>query len=98
MSLSSNLINEIRQVIEKIQLGTSAAECVPKVWKLDKNRQALDDAFHDVCVKMWAEMGDTALNRSGYSNSISSFWDEIIGRKKEKSHEDVEHLDETWYF
>jgi hypothetical protein len=44
-------------------------------------------------------MGDTALNRSGYTNSILSFWDEIIGKKEEeKSSYVIEHCDDSWYF
>jgi hypothetical protein len=99
MSLSSNLVDEVRQVIDKIQQGCDPENCVPDLWKLKVNRDTLDEAFQGVCLRMWLQLGDTALNRSGYSNSISSFWEEIIGKKEEKKlTDDVEHLDESWYF
>ncbi len=99
MISSSALTREVNQVIDEIQRGSHPEKCVPEEWKLEENRKSLNDAFYAVCTKLWFEMGDTTLNRSGYTNSITAFWDEIIGKKEEeKLIDDVEHLDETWYF
>ena len=99
MTLSNNLTNEVRLVIDEIQTGVDPKVCVPAAWKLLENRSILDKAFQDVCFNLWMRMGDTALNRTGYSNSILYFWNEVIGKKEKKiSSSIVEHCDDSWYF
>lgn len=89
----------VRRAIDLIHLGTSPKVCIPDEWKLESNRDKIDEVYHDVCMNLWLHMGDTALNRSGYTNSLSIFWNEIIGKKDDKNKaSSVEHWDETWYF
>ena len=89
----------VRRAIDLIHSGTAPKDCVPDEWKLESNRDKIDEAYHDVCMNLWLHMGDTALNRSGYTNSLSIFWNEIIGKKDDKNKtSSVEHWDESWYF
>tara|TARA_B100000131_G_C17874161_1_gene515500 strand:- start:13 stop:312 length:300 start_codon:yes stop_codon:yes gene_type:complete len=91
--------SDVKSVIDLIHSGVSPETCVPAEWKLESNRDHVDSVYNDVCMMLWLQMGDTALNRSGYTNSLSSFWDEIIGRKEDKNKiSEVEHWDEAWYF
>ena len=99
MNLSKNLKFEIKEAIEKIRNGIPPEECVPRIWKLESNRSEVDAAYTDVCMCLWLEKGDTALNRTGYTNSMNDFWNEVIGKKDSQNTTDlIEHWDESWYF
>ena len=91
--------SDVRHVIDVIHSGVSPESCVPNSWKLETNRESVDKAYHDVCMSLWIQIGDTALNRTGYTNSLTMFWDEILGKKEEENKtSEVEHWDESWYF
>ena len=99
MSLLKICDADVLRIVELIHSGTLPEICVPSLWKCESNRSIVDKAYHDACMQLWFKMGDTALNRSGYTNSLSAFWNEIIGKKENQNKTDeVEHWDETWYF
>ena len=99
MSLLKISQSNVKHVIDVIHSGALPETCIPEVWKLEVNREKVDKAYHDVCMSLWIQLGDTALNRSGYTNSLTMFWNEILGKKEEENKpSDIEHWDETWYF
>ena len=99
MLLSETLESEIAHIVNQIQSGATPKDCVPERWKRTESREEMSSAFHAVCLDLWIRLGDTALNRTGYTNAISDFWEEIEGKKEdEKSSQDIEHWDEAWYF
>lgn len=96
---SLKMHKNVRKVIDLIHSGTPPEVCVPSEWKLESNRDKIDKVYLEVCMNLWLHMGDTALNRSGYTKSLLDFWNEIVDKKEDEIKvTSVEHWDESWYF
>ena len=84
MSSLKILESDVRRVVDLIHSGDPPTSCVPNLWKLEANRENVDIAYQEACFSLWFQMGDTRLNRSGYTNSLARFWEEVVGKKEER--------------